>query len=118
MLESMETGPFGQYAQQLRRNEVLVPDNVGHAGLIETKRGVGRASGQDVYQLISSVGSVPIAWIPSKAHLVIEPPGDQFVGAAGRQGPLIEPAIAVLFDSLSWHNRERWKGAEIKEKCQ
>src|SRR6185369_1055601 len=109
VIESVEVGSFHQHVQQLGRDQVLVPDNVGSAGFVQVQRRVRSADRQDVDDLAAGAGGVPITRIFSQAHLVVQAPCFELVGAAGGQGALGQPAVAVFFDGLARNDRQRGK---------
>ena len=115
----MKIRPLHKQVHQFGRDEVLVPHNVGHAGFVKVQRRIGRAGGEHVNDF-GFGWRVPVTRVSQKPDLVVQPPRAQPESAARRQRSRVQPAVAVFFDGLPRHDRERRECAQVekeRERC-
>ena len=58
---------------------------------------------------------IPVVRILHDPDSIIDAPGVKLVGAAGREGGLNEPAIAMSLDEAGGHDRQRGKAATVEK---
>src|SRR6476646_8634516 len=108
-------GVGAQYWEQLRGNELLVPNDVDVSGFVEVERGTRGANRQEIDGLKPSVGGVPVARIGHESDAIVQPPRLKLVGAADGQRTDAHPSVAMIVDDSAWHDRQRLERAEVEE---
>ncbi len=69
--EGVKIRPFHENIQQLDRHQVLVPNNVRHAGFVKIQSCIWRAYRQDVDEFVPGIRCVPISGVLSHANFVV-----------------------------------------------
>ena len=112
----MEIRSLEQNVEQFDRDQVFIPNDIGGAGLVKVQGGVGAGAGQQVHNFTAGVRGVPVTPVLAQPDAVIDPPGNQFVGAAAGHRMRHQPAVAIFFDGLARHHAQGLQRAEVEEK--
>ena len=113
--KAVEVRPLEQNVEQFDRDQVFIPNDIGGAGLVKVQGGVGAGAGQQVHNFTAGVRGVPVTPVLAQPDAVIDPPGNQFVGAAAGHRMRHQPAVAIFFDGLARHHAQRHVSAEVEE---